>query len=67
MSEDTKDKVYVFIYAFTADYGYSPTYAQIAKGVGLKAKSHIKYILDEMKEEGRVTFEPGSPRTVRVL
>ena len=62
-----KDEVVKFIYAYSADYGYPPTYREIGEACGLKSKSVVKKVLDELQREGRIDREPRLARTVRVL
>jgi len=47
--------------------GCSPSSREIAKAAGLKSASTVHHHLKKLKAAGLVTYQAGSPRTVRVL
>jgi repressor LexA len=51
----------------TAAKGYPPSYRQIGAAVGLKSSYTVKLHLDALREAGRVTWEEGENRTLRVI
>ena len=56
-----------FIRTFTAENaGIPPSVQEIVDGCGLSSKSHAHYYLTRLRDQGRVTWEPRSIRTVRV-
>jgi repressor LexA len=52
---------------YAAVHGCSPTNREIAEAAGLKSASSALHHLRELKAEGFLTYEEGSPRTVRLL
>ena len=55
------------ILAFTAEHGYPPSFREIGTAVGLTSSSHVHYHLQKLRLAGRITYEPGKNRTIRVL
>jgi repressor LexA len=60
-------KVLQAIQEYVEAYGRSPTNREIARAVGLESASCVNHHLKQLKAAGLVTYEPGIPRTVRVL
>jgi len=52
---------------YVADHGCSPSNRDIAKAADLKSASSVLHHLQELKAAGFVSYDPRSPRTVRVL
>lgn len=52
---------------YIADHGCSPSSREIAAAAGLKSPSTALRYLKQLKADGYVTYQPGVPRTVRVL
>ncbi len=52
---------------YVAANGCSPSSREIAKAAGLKSASSAMHQLRELKEAGYLSYEPGAPRTVRLL
>jgi repressor LexA len=52
---------------YAAVHGCSPTNREIAVAAGLKSASSALHHLRELKAEGYLSYEEGSPRTVRLL
>jgi repressor LexA len=52
---------------YAAVHGCSPTNREIALAAGLKSASSALHHLRELKAEGYLSYEEGSPRTVRLL
>jgi len=52
---------------YAAVHGCSPTNREIADAAGLKSASSALHHLRELKAEGYLSYEEGSPRTVRLL
>lgn len=61
-----EERIYVFVRDFIADHGYSPSYREIADGVGLRSTSTVLYHLDVLAKDGRVDYVRHSPRTVHI-
>lgn len=49
--------VYEFIKAYTKVYGFSPSYEDIAKGLGLKARSNIHRMVHKLRREGMLSVK----------
>src|ERR1700761_9476696 len=52
---------------YIADHGCSPSSREIAAAAGLKSPSTALRYLKQLKADGYVTYQPGVPRTVRLL
>ncbi len=52
---------------YVADHGCSPSNRDIAKATDLKSASSVLHHLQELKAAGFISYDPRSPRTVRVL
>jgi repressor LexA len=52
---------------YIAVHGCSPSSREIAAEAGLKSPSTVLRHLKQLKADGYVTYQPGVPRTVRVL
>jgi repressor LexA len=52
---------------YIAVHGCSPSNREIAAAAGLKSPSTVLCHLRQLKADGYVTYQPGVPRTVRVL
>ncbi|MBV9794038.1 MAG: hypothetical protein JO016_08860 [Actinobacteria bacterium] len=52
---------------YIAVHGCSPSSREIAAGAGLKSPSTVLRHLQQLKADGYVTYQPGVPRTVRVI
>lgn len=52
---------------YAAGHGCSPSNREIASAVGLQSASAVHHHLQALKAAGLVSYEAGSPRTVRVL
>ena len=55
------------IESYIARHGCSPSNREIAAAAGLKSASSVLRHLQQLKADGYLTFQPGVPRTVRVL
>lgn len=60
------DKIFAFICEFIQTKGYSPSYREIARGVGIKSTSTVLYHLDLLAAEGRIGFVPRTPRSIHL-
>jgi repressor LexA len=62
-----RGKILQAIDDYAAVHGCSPTNREIAEAAGLKSASSALHHLRELKAEGYLNYEEGSPRTVRLL
>ena len=60
-------KVFRVIKEYQEAHGCSPSSREIAEAAGLKSASTVHHHLKKLKAAGWVTYQAGSPRTVRVL
>jgi repressor LexA len=51
----------------TKEHGYPPSVRELADAVDLKSTSTVQGHLERLKRDGRVDFEQGCPRTLRVV
>ena len=56
-----------FIVSYTKEKGYSPSYREIAEGIGVKAISNVHYYVERLKRRGYVKTVYGSERSIEVL
>ena len=59
-------ETYKFIIDFIQENGYSPSYREIAKGVGC-ALSTVVYRLEKLVDFGMIEMKPNAPRTIKVV
>jgi len=56
-----------YIKIYRAENQISPSYTEIAEGVGIKAKSHVHYYLNKLRDRGLVDWQKGIPRSLRLI
>ncbi len=54
-----------FIRAFIAERGYSPSYQEIADGIGLRSKNATHRLIHELRERGLIELLPNRSRSIR--
>ena len=62
----TRSDMLEFIETFIDENGYSPNYREIGNQLGF-APSVVKYHLERLERQGKVTRVPGRARTLRIL
>lgn len=69
MRKVTNKQLHVFneLCNFINKEGYVPSYRQLMKILGISSTSTIKAYLDSLKQKGYITWEPGQPRTLKIL
>lgn len=55
-----------YIKKFIAIKQYSPSFREIAEGIGLKSTNTVYNHMHSLKERGKVDFEENKPRTIRL-
>ena len=55
-----------FVRDFIAQHGYSPSYREIADGLGLSSTSRVAHILASLRHQGHVTWKPYQARSVEL-
>lgn len=63
----TGDAIVEAIERLTSEFGYPPTYREIARAVGLASVSGVCDWLDRLEHEGRIQRDPERARSVRVV
>lgn len=61
------DVILKAIKAYTMEHGFPPTFREIGEEVGIKSPCAVKYRLDKLRYEGKLTFDRYKPRTIRVV
>ena len=61
-----REEIYKFIVMFVMENQYSPSVREICEGVGLKSTSSVYSHMDRLKKEGRIDYNPTSPRTITI-
>ena len=63
----TPERMLVLISRFIAKHGYSPSIPELMALAGLRSTSAAHYHLEALKYDGRITWQAGKQRTIRVL
>jgi SOS-response transcriptional repressor LexA len=56
-----------FITAFVGSHGYGPTIREMQDGLGISSTAVVNYRMHILKREGRLEWQEGLSRTVRVV
>lgn len=56
-----------FIESYITDKGYSPSFAEIAEGIGLKSKAPVHDMVQRLADRGYLSFTPGKARSIVIL
>jgi len=62
-----RDAVVGFVDRYTVRRGVPPTVREIAHGLGYSSESTVWMYLKELRDAGRLTWQPGKSRTVQVV
>ncbi len=60
-------QVFDFILKFWEEHGYSPSYEDIAKGVGIASKSNIHRLVYSLVNRGFLKNQPNKSRSLLVV
>ncbi|MCB4338737.1 transcriptional regulator [Bacillus subtilis] len=52
---------------YIKEKGYPPTYRELMRMLGVTSPSTVKGLLDALRRKEYVTWEAGSPRTLRIM
>lgn len=66
MLTTTQQKIFEFIKTFIKEYQYSPTLAEIARGIGAQNRSLICYHVQALERAGFIDRLPGKNRQIRL-
>lgn len=62
------DAIYEFIIQYmTESNGIAPAVRDIAEGLGISSTSQVRYSMDRLVEQGRVTVDPRIARGIHVV
>jgi repressor LexA len=61
------EELLAFLKRYIGRFGYSPSYAEMCEGVGLRSKGSIHNLIARLKEQGRVEVQAKSSRTIRLV
>jgi repressor LexA len=64
---NTSGNVYNFIAQHIKDKTYPPTIREIQLGVGLLSSSTVHGHIQRLANKGLITFNPSSPRTIKLV
>jgi SOS-response transcriptional repressor LexA len=56
-----------YIQHYIAETGFSPSFSDIGRGTGIKAKSHVRRQVVALQRRGYLVYEPYCSRTITVL
>lgn len=56
-----------FIKAYIRIHGVAPSYAVIAKGIGLRSKANVHRIVHVLQDEGKLTLKPYKFNSIRII
>lgn len=65
--EDYANQILQFISSYREEYGYPPSYREIAIELGVGSINTVSRHLQSLKEKGQVDWKPGHPRTLQVV
>ncbi|NLZ72027.1 MAG: transcriptional repressor LexA [Clostridiaceae bacterium] len=60
----TREKVYQFIIKYVEENGYSPSVRDICNGADIKSTSTVHNHLNQLNQEGRITYSDGKRRAI---
>lgn len=63
----TPEQITRFIDAYALFHGYPPAVEDVRVGCGFASTSSVAHWLRRLRAEGRLTYEDGKARTLRVL
>lgn len=64
---NTTDRVYEAIAAWWLEHGYAPSTRDIVQTARLSSTSVANRYIARLRREGRIQYEPGVARTVRIV
>lgn len=60
-------ELYKFLIDYIKENGYSPSYKEIAEGIGIKSRSTVMEKLQRLQKKGKIQMKASSPRAIRIL
>lgn len=59
--------MFAYIREHITQYGFSPSYLEIASAVGLKSAASVMNHVQKLQRKGLITVEPGKSRTIKLV
>lgn len=67
MITEAQRKLLFFIDGYIKEHKIAPSYAEMAKAIGIKAKSNINALMEALSERGMIRYAKYKARSVEVL
>lgn len=67
LSEARQQELVEAIANFTREKGYAPSVGDLRAMMGLNGRSYLTRLLNQLRDAGRVEWEPRRTRTIRVI
>lgn len=62
----SNDQILAAVRSYTEEHGFCPSIRDLAREVGIKSPSAMKYRVDRLRENGYLSYDPKIPRTIRL-
>ena len=59
-----RDEILSYVYNYSEEHGYAPSYREICQALGVKSKSTVQNHIRRLEAEGRLCFRTKRPRTM---
>ncbi len=59
-----RDEILSYVYSYSEEHGYAPSYREICQALGVKSKSTVQNHIRRLEAEGRLCFRTKRPRTM---
>ena len=67
MVHDRAVLIFEYLYDFSLEHGYSPTYRQIGEACGITSTSLISLYLGQLQRAGVITRDSGVSRSILII
>jgi repressor LexA len=58
--------LYRYLYEYSQEYGYTPSFQEMVDHTGARTKSHVAYQLKNLEAAGWIEKTPNTPRAIRL-
>ena len=59
-------ELYQFMFNYSQEFGYTPSYQEMVENTRAKTKSHVAYRLNKLEDAGWIERTPNLPRAIRL-